>query len=596
VAFFSENKEILIDFVSEVNEMLDEVESLLANGEKGDVDHLVAALFRTAHSIKGSSGFLGLANISRVAALLEQYTKKLRMTGVEPDKQSRRLLARCCAFFRAAMQQILINGEDGTLAGGAEQLLEHLETIAGTEPDPVLGGADQGLEVLVRESDELLDYAEQEFVLWQDVLGDEERLLGLYRILHRLRTNFQFYGYQDSARLLEVMEGLLDRALRGEVFRGEYPEGPFLQGLDRTRIALQSIAQGGDGRIQDLERIIVELKATMHEPLGELLVKAGLIGPQVVDQALETQRRAKKDTNGSRRLGEVLVEMGEVTPEQVSTALRRQKTGPEKRKTWDPGPVKEAGRLLHHSRVTVDGGRIEVLRQQYGELFQILHSYRDRLPKRVYELLQQVEENITGLDRLPLAVLLPRLSRMVRDLAARTGKQVRFRVMGSEIEIEQRVIRTVADALAHLVRNSIDHGIEPPRVRKEMDKSREGLLRLTVLKKPEEIWISVEDDGAGLDFDAIRQQGYRLGLLDEGDGKIGTRHLVQLIFKSGLTTASRVTESSGRGLGLAVVQEAVKKLGGHVDLFTKPGRGTRVTLRVPTKVKKGGEKALGRDN
>lgn len=198
------------------------------------------------------------------------------------------------------------------------------------------------------------------------------------------------------------------------------------------------------------------------------------------------------------------------------------------------------------------------------------------------QLADTLQDDVRLLRMVPASSLVSRYPRMVRDLARERGKEVALRLEGGEIEIDRLVLETIADPLTHLLRNAADHGIESPARREASGKPRRGLVTVRIVQGGGTIVIEVSDDGAGIDSDAVRRCALARGLVTpESAGQLGELQARQLIFRSGVSTASAVTDLSGRGVGLDVVRENIDQLHGRIDVATTPGRGTIFTLTVP---------------
>lgn len=443
------------------------------------------------------------------------------------------------------------------------------------------------LEAFVWEVDDLLSAAEQEFVLWENVVGDVGRLTTLYRTVHRLSGNFSFYRYADLVHLSSAMESVLSRYLQGEVFLGEYPEDVFLQVIDAMRDAVSSIARFRYKGVENLDKLIDSLQSIMRMPLGEIFVHAGLVGPETVEHALRVQENARAQHEQPRMLGEVLVAMGEVTPEQLADALREQNESGES-KPVEPGEKSDVSRrdlqvvddVLSRREVPVDRDRLLHLQKLVAGLHDKVKESNEEFSGPLHDVVDALLEVSGALTKVPAASLLPRMNRLVHDIALKNDKQVQFKVVGEELELERGVLERLNDPLVHLLRNGIAHGIETPEERKACGKNVPGVLTLSFLRHGNEIWAGVEDDGAGLDLDKILARGIRHGLIAPGVSGLSSREIASLIFELGFTTADKVTDSSGRGVGMDVVKKSLNTLGGRVDVFSLPGKGTRVTLRI----------------
>ncbi|MCP4112687.1 MAG: hybrid sensor histidine kinase/response regulator [Desulfobacteraceae bacterium] len=184
---------------------------------------------------------------------------------------------------------------------------------------------------------------------------------------------------------------------------------------------------------------------------------------------------------------------------------------------------------------------------------------------------------------LPFSTLFEVFPMMIRDLSKKQGKEVDLVITGSEIEIDRRILEEIKDPLIHILRNAVDHGLEEPEDRLKQQKQRQGVINLCISQTDgNKVEINISDDGKGIDSDRIKEEAVKSGLLSEKEaGWINDNGLLSLIFQSGLSSSRIITEISGRGLGLAIVQEKVEKLGGLLSVNTKPGKGTSFTIKLP---------------
>jgi len=182
----------------------------------------------------------------------------------------------------------------------------------------------------------------------------------------------------------------------------------------------------------------------------------------------------------------------------------------------------------------------------------------------------------------PIGMVWNKLPRVVRDMAVSLGKQIRLEMDGTETELDRTIIEAIKDPLVHLVRNSCDHGVEPPEVRVRMGKPPQGRLALRAYHEGGQVNIEIGDDGAGIDVARVKQKAIEKGLLrPEQTEKLTDREALNLVFQPGFSTAKTVTNVSGRGVGLDVVKSNIEKIGGVVDVFSRPGEGTTVKLKIP---------------
>ncbi len=201
---------------------------------------------------------------------------------------------------------------------------------------------------------------------------------------------------------------------------------------------------------------------------------------------------------------------------------------------------------------------------------------------RLALLTDDLQDGVRRVRMLPIATIFDLFPRMVRDLAREQGKEVALHIVGADTEVDRQVLETMKDPLIHLLRNAMDHGIEPPDRREAAGKPRRGTVRLQAAQNGNTIVLEVADDGAGIDLEAVRRAAIARGLLTAQEAAgLSDRETVQLIFRSGLSTLPQVTDLSGRGVGLDVVRENLKRLHGIVKVDTAPGQGTTFTLTLP---------------
>lgn len=249
--------------------------------------------------------------------------------------------------------------------------------------------------------------------------------------------------------------------------------------------------------------------------------------------------------------------------------------------------------LAVDSKVRVDVALLERLMNLVGELVlarnqlvQLLSSQRGTellsASQRLSLVTGELQQVVMKTRLLPISQLWSRLPRLVRDCAHACGKQVRLRLEGESTELDRTILEAIQDPLTHLLRNAIDHGIEPPEQRAARGKPPVGSLALRASHEGGMVCIELEDDGAGISPQRVRQAAVRRQLLSaEQAERLGEREVLELLFTPGFSTAERLTPLSGRGVGLDVVKSQVERLGGVVDVYTRPGLGTAFKLKIP---------------
>lgn len=311
-----------------------------------------------------------------------------------------------------------------------------------------------------------------------------------------------------------------------------------------------------------------------HKPLGTILVESGIVTPDVLNNALSQQKR----------VGEILIEQKAVTPEQVGEALKKQQQH----------EASANAKKSDTTSIRVDTTKIDKLINLVGELVITQSMLSDlcsrfdmaQLPvllERTAQLernTREIQERVMGIRMLPIGTAFSRFPRLVRDLSGKAGKKIQLVLSGEDTELDKTVIESIGDPLTHLVRNSADHGLEPPAERSAAGKPEQGTIRLNAFHEGGNICITVEDDGRGLNRDKILAKAVKQGVVSESD-KLTDEQIWPLIFRPGFSTAEKVTDVSGRGVGMDVVKRNIESLGGTVSIKTAGGKGTTFTLKLP---------------
>ncbi|MFH7319958.1 chemotaxis protein CheA [Desulfurivibrio sp. D14AmB] len=617
--------EIIQEFIQECTDLLDNLEPTIVafneftqhsdfspTEEKMPILHEV---FRLFHSIKGSAGFLNFDHMSTTAHAAENLLDKIRKGELAMSGDHVDLLCRTCDFMRATLDQVASQLNDQNMAQEAEELTKRLKSsLAGAQSPasatlaepagstkPAKPDSDQFdsamtpemIAAFVQEAVEQLQEVEEGLLAWSRN-GDSNSLIGeLFRKIHSFKGNCGFVGLADLERLSHGIETVLDTARAGACPAKVRPADTLLNLIDILKGALADIAAGGKGRIDGLDLYLELLEDLLpaHRKgngtppaaprLGEILQEQGVVSAETINQALKTQ---------GRPLGEIMVEMGAVTAEEVDRALEAQKQAAARAETQPACP----GGIAKRQDLRVDVEKIDNLINLIGELViaenMLVHSpdIEDlelenftKASQQMSKIVKELQEVAMSIRMIPVAGLFNRMTRLVHDLSRKSGKKVNLVTGGTETEVDKTVIEKITDPLVHLIRNSMDHGLENPEERRTAGKEESGTLRLTASHEEGEVLIRIEDDGRGLNRDKILQKASQKGLL-EGDGAgLSDQEVAAMIFLPGFSTAERVTDVSGRGVGMDVVKQNLQQINGKIDIESSPGQGTLITLRIP---------------
>lgn len=311
-----------------------------------------------------------------------------------------------------------------------------------------------------------------------------------------------------------------------------------------------------------------------YKRVGEILVERGFVRREDVERV----------TEGRQRLGDLLVESGLVQASQVEAALAEQQQVREVRR--------RSRREEQVSSIRVPAAKLDALVNLVGELVTVQARLGQiaamqgagaellAIAEEVARLTDELRSTTMNIRMLPIGTLFGTFARVVRDLAQELGKDVELVTEGAETELDKTVIERLHDPLVHLIRNSVDHGIEDPGKRREAGKPGQGTIRLAAEHSGAHVLIRIEDDGRGLDRERIRATAIERGLIGREDA-LTENDLFGLVFSPGFSTAARVTSVSGRGVGMDVVKTNIDAMRGSIEIVSEPGAGTAITVRLP---------------
>ncbi len=485
-----EMKEILQDFLQEATEMLEGLDNYFVQLENSPEDRtLLNEIFRTAHSIKGSAGFIGLTRLVEVAHHAENVLNQLRTGNMRAEP---------------AVIDIILESMD------ALKVLVN-EVRSGERADVDIEGINMKLDLLLQ---------------WGEDTHAEE-----------------VHGKAEEQA---------DSAMREAV---------------------------------QAERVIdAEQKAVPEETRGEVPQEA-VSPPAPPSPPIQSGTSASSPPDSSGL--------------QVNRTVPAHDEGPHAEGAGKVSDVSQNAESDHTIRVEIS--RLDSVMNLVGELV----LGRNRLVKLSGDLdgvtdyekrIKEVAEAISQLNRVttdlqtaviktrmqPIKKVLGKFPRMVRDLSRKLGKNIRLDLSGEETELDKSVIEEIGDPLVHIIRNSIDHGIEMPDYRMTQGKDPEGVVRISAYQEGNSIVIEITDDGRGIDVKKVKQKAVEKGIITEADAqRMGDPEAVNLIFMPGFSTAEKVTDVSGRGVGMDVVRTNISKINGSVEISTKDGLGSTFTIRLP---------------
>lgn len=591
-----DNQDFIADalpaFISEAQEQIEQLEQLLLQLEDSPHDHgLLNALFRCAHTVKGSAGIFGLDRVVAFAHHVETLLDKLREGQVVLTPALSTLLLRCNDQIRTLVDEA--NGADideapAVLAARADLVLQ-LQAAAGVEaraggpsaltaPAPAPAAA---LAPLASRRDPprwhvSVCFGPETYRNGMDPLTILNYVRGLGEVPSMVCDGAAVPPLETldpEACHLGFEFGLLSEATRADI------EGAFSFVRDECRLSILSPG----ATPADFADLIDAMPDNIR--LGDILVAAGAITHAQLRQGLRAQSAAAAK-GSTPLLGEVLQDTAGVTPQVLEAALKKQS-----RQNRAEAPREAVTAADDQRFIRVQAHRLDDVINLLGELViagagAALLAKQTRQRKlveanaQISRLIEEIRNGTLQLRMVPIGETFSRFRRVVRDTASELGKDVALELVGGETELDKSVVERIADPLMHLVRNALDHGLEKADERIAGGKPGQGRLTLSACHEAGSIVIRILDDGRGIQREKVLARAWERGLVEPGlvpdDDAI-----LRLIFEPGFSTAEKVTNLSGRGVGMDVVRSNIEALRGSVALSSTAGQGSCIEIRLP---------------
>ena len=602
-----EDLDLLKRFIDRQKGELEEFEVAVIEREKGDGtgdDHVK----RYLHTLKGEFGVLDLAEWAELIHAVESLLET-GCIGTEGLLRLKDLIEERLPSMNSRHGRI-VSPEDvaRVLERKERPAPEVAQAIADEAPseEPVSSfGLDTSFLVdFIAEGGDHIRVIEKSLLKLEVTPTDEESLNLVFRSCHTLKGLAGFLELKEIQRLAHAAENLMDRARNKQIVLRPQHVDVLLETTDMFRGLVDGLEKmlGGEAYTppREIEDVIAKLRESdsldplpklqpteAAKPMGEILVERGLVEQDVLDQALQTQK-----AGDTRPLGEILIETQGVNPRDVAQVLG-QKVEASRPQPPPPPAQASSGAMAVEESVRVPVQRLDMLIDTIGEAV-IAQSmvWADPAFKAAGDLstekkiaqasliLRQIQELSMSLRMVSIRSTFQKMARLVRDLARKLDKQIELDMEGEDTELDKTVVENIGDPLIHMVRNSVDHGIETPAERRAAGKPPEGRVRLRAYHKAGSVFIEIEDDGKGLDKDAILKKAIASGKA-RAEQAYTDQEIYQMVFLPGLSTAKAVTDVSGRGVGMDVVKKNIEALRGMVEIRSEKGKGTCFTIRLP---------------
>lgn len=589
-----ETQEMLQSFVEETLDSLDKNEPLVEELSKEDNPESVNAIFRTFHTIKGLSGFFGLTVISGVTHKAETLLDIIRDENKSQSQKTVTIVYEAFDIIRKLVAHVNVNFNDLAYSDEVEFIKAKLENeIANHSQQDELSESGKGIidlhskaefpnqninivpeepmqnvisgELYQRfysESNDLLNTVEKKILELENAEDKSRLVVDAFGKIHSIKGNAGFLGANIIEKLSAEIEGIL----------GDWRTNP-------ANISSSLITKIFD--LIDQLRLEINLlnpKQTYTDITKET-TKNEIIAPTISASSTEFE-------NNSTLNKTKILEQNNPEKSQPKIEKKEPKIATVNK---DNQPLS-----IQKKEIRVDTNKLDNLFDLVGELITI-EAMVTHCPElqgmdlpvfqksaaMLNKITRELQEVTMSMRMTPLEGLFNKTKRLVRDLSIKANKKVELKITGEDTEMDKNVIEELSDPLVHLIRNSMDHGIETANERFRKGKSDTGLIKLMAAYEGNEIIIVIEDDGAGLNKSKILKKAESQGLIKNSAEKMSDKEIWHLIFEPGFSTAEKVTDISGRGVGMDVVKRNIEKLRGSVDIESKTDVGTKIILRIP---------------
>lgn len=570
------------NFREEAYELLNALEGdLLELEEKPDSRDEISSVFRSMHTIKGSAAMFGFQHISEFAHSIENKLDEVRDGAIPVTQELIDLVLKARDHIRLLLEED--DPPPSDLQRASEAIVAAVRGLGTPGPASPEAPAEPG-DTRNIGADEAEPEASAGEVPESETFSEELDHRVTYRVEFRPKPDIYLSGSRPLLLLQELSE-------LGDYSAVAYTDGvPALDELDpeqclmswdafvtttKRRNTLEDIflfvQDTAEVRISVADEFPDEEEAPSPR-LGEILRQRGAADELVIEQVAGKQRR----------LGELLVEKG-VDPQAIEGALKEQQHVSKSRE--------RAHEDLAASSIRVNAEKLDSLVDLVGELVtlqarlsqvagEVQRSDLTTVAEGVERLTNELRDSTMSIRMVPIGTTFSRFRRVVRDLGQELGKEVEMATSGGETELDKTVIDRLNEPLVHIIRNSIDHGLESPEEREAAGKARKGTLELSAEHVGASVVIRVSDDGKGFNRDAIVRQARERGVLD-ANAEPSDEEAYNLVFEAGFTTVDAVTSVSGRGVGMDVVKREIEGFGGSVSIESSSGAGSSVVLTIP---------------
>ncbi len=446
------------------------------------------------------------------------------------------------------------------------------------------------IDEFIAESSELMDNVIRD-VITIEQNPDEEMINSIFRAVHTIKGTSSFLGFNLLSNLAHKAEDVLGLVRKGELKTDQESADVLLETFDLIKMIINDIRSDGTEK-HDISAVLEKLKFLMEdnknkekkspgEPkkLGEILLEENILTKSELDDVLQKQKKEK-----DKKIGEIIVEEKLATEGQMKKILSQQKSVSKEEQSVRID-VKKLDELMNLVGELVLGKNRLILVNSLAKREETNEAVFDNLTdvtSYIETITNELQLSVMRARLVPVGKVFNKIPRMVRDLCAEFKKDIELKVEGEETELDRSLIEALVDPIVHIIRNSIDHGIELPDEREKKGKERKGILSIQAYNEGNHVIIEVFDDGKGINLQAVKDKVMEKGLMTEAElTGLSPKEAMNLIFIPGLSTVQKVSSVSGRGVGMDVVKTNIEKMNGQVYIDSEEGRWTKLTIKLP---------------
>jgi two-component system chemotaxis sensor kinase CheA len=438
------------------------------------------------------------------------------------------------------------------------------------------------IDEFIVEAGELTEKAVQDVVVIENN-PDEEMINSIFRAVHTIKGTSSFLGFDVLSTLAHRAEDILGMVRKGSMAPDHAVGDALLEALDLIKTLLEEIKENGAEQ-SDTAPTIEKLEALKNPDIkqpGEMREEAGAVKKEEPHDVSKEQEGAPQ---GKEPVG-IPVEGKIATENRVSNLPNKQKTQTHKEESTIRIEVKKLDELMNLAGELVLGKNRLILLNSMVKKSDATNNALDNLAditNYIEVVTNELQLSVMRARLVPISKLFNKIPRLARDLSAEFGKEIGLTMEGEETELDRSLIEALHDPLIHIIRNSVDHGVETPEERERKGKPKKGTLSLKAYNEGNSVIIEVFDDGKGINVEEVKKKAREKGILGDAElAALSAREAMNLVFAAGLSTAKKVSNVSGRGVGMDVVKTNVEKMNGQVSIDSEEGQWTKLTMRLP---------------